>query len=135
MIAGTNLFFALLALVGPEIPMLAATIVADNITGGLAGTVFIAYLSGLTSTSYTATQYALFSSLMTLPGKIMGGWSGTIAESFGLVVTDGKVVNPDAYSSFFVFVSAIGIPSVLLSLYLLFQARRQVQVESVGRAG
>ncbi len=128
MIAATNLFFALLAVVGPEIPMLAATIVADNITGGLAGTVFIAYLSSLTSTSYTATQYALFSSLMTLPGKIMGGWSGTIAESFGLVVTDGKVLNPEAYSSFFVFVSAIGIPSILLSLYLLVQARKQTRL-------
>ncbi len=123
MISGTTLFFALLALVGPDLWMLAITISADNLTGGLAGSVFIAYLSSLTNSAYTATQYALFSSIMTLPGKIMGGWSGTIAESFGLQVVEGRVMNPEAYDSFFLFVAAIGIPSVLLALYLLRQAR------------
>lgn len=124
MIAGTNLFFAALAWAGHDLVMLAATISADNITGGLAGSVFIAYLSSLTSTAYTATQYALFSSLMTLPGKIMGGWSGTVAESLGLVVVDGRVLNPSAYDNFFFFVAAIGIPSILLALYLYRQAVR-----------
>ena len=123
MIAITNLFFAGLAVVGHDLTMLALTISADNITGGLAGSVFIAYLSSLTSRAYTATQYALFSSLMTLPGKIMGGWSGTIAESFGLIIDEsGKVLNPEAYDSFFIFVSAIGFPSILLAIYLLRQA-------------
>ncbi len=131
MIAGTNLFFAGLAWTGHSLVMLTATISADNITGGLAGSVFIAYLSSLTSSSYTATQYALFSSLMTLPGKIMGGWSGTIAESFGLVVVDGRVMNPHAYDSFFFFVSAIGIPSILLSIYLYRQAARDPMLGAV----
>jgi PAT family beta-lactamase induction signal transducer AmpG len=120
LIASTNLLFALLALVGHDIAMLAAVISADNITGGLAGSVFIAYLSSLTSASYTATQYALFSSLMTLPGKVIGGFSGVIAQGFGLRIgADGGVLNPDAYAYFFVYVAVIGIPSVLLALYLM----------------
>ncbi len=120
LIASTNLLFALLALTGHDIVMLAAVIIADNITGGLAGSVFIAYLSSLTSTTYTATQYALFSSLMTLPGKFIGGFSGLIAEQLGLqVAADGSVLNPDAYAYFFVYAAVIGIPSVLLAFYLL----------------
>lgn len=126
MIAGTTLFFALLAIVGHSLPMLALTISADNITGGLAGSVFIAYLSSLTNSTYTATQYALFSSLMTLPGKIMGGWSGTVAEALGLRFdAANKVLNPQAYGAFFVFVAAIGIPSVILAFYLMRVARAE----------
>ena len=120
LIASTNLLFALLAVTGHDIVMLAVVISADNITGGLAGSVFIAYLSSLTSANYTATQYALFSSLMTLPGKIIGGFSGLIAVNLGLqVAADGSVLNPDAYAYFFVYVAVIGIPSVLLAFYLM----------------
>ena len=132
MIAGTNLCFAALALTGHDLPMLYGAIGADNLTGGFAGSVFIAYLSSLTSTTYTATQYALFSSLMTLPGKFMGGWSGTIAERLGLKVdaATGAVLNPAAYSSFFIFVAAAGLPSVILALYL---ARRAARAARTGR--
>ncbi len=120
LIASTNLLFALLAVTGDDVFMLAIVISADNITGGLAGSVFIAYLSSLTSANYTATQYALFSSLMTLPGKIIGGFSGLIAVKLGLeVATDGSVLNPDAYAYFFIYVAVIGIPSVLLAFYLM----------------
>ncbi len=76
LVAATNLLFVVLADLGPDLRFLVVTISADNLSGGLAGAVFVAYLSSLTSSSYTATQYALFSSLMTLPGKFIGGFSG-----------------------------------------------------------
>jgi hypothetical protein len=60
----------------PPLVWLALVISADNLSGGIASTAFVAYLSSLTHRSYTATQYALFSSLMTLPGKFLSGFSG-----------------------------------------------------------
>src|SRR5699024_5103147 len=65
---------------------LALAISSDNLATGLAGSAFIAYLSSLTNTGYTATQYALFSSLMTLPGKFIGGFSGMIVDHYDYVV-------------------------------------------------
>ncbi len=103
--ASTNLLFSVMALVGPHIWMLMITVSADNLAGGIAITAFIAYLSGLTNTAYTATQYALFSSLMTLPGKTIGGAAGAVVDAVG-------------YAWFFVYVFAIGIPAVLLCIYL-----------------
>jgi PAT family beta-lactamase induction signal transducer AmpG len=134
MIAGTNLSFAWLALEGHSITALAITISADNITGGLAGSVFIAYLSSLTSSNYTATQYALFSSLMTLPGKLFGSQSGNLAIWLGLNVEAGtnRTLNPEAYSNFFVFVAAIGIPSILLAIYLYRQAAAERRAGTAG---
>lgn len=102
----TNLLFAWLATVSPDWWKLAMVISADNISGGLATSAFIAYLSSLTNTAYTATQYALFSSLMTLVPKLLGGFSGLIVEAEG-------------YTFFFVYAAVTGIPSVLLVLYLM----------------
>ena len=63
---------------------------------------------------------------MTLPGKLLAGFSGLIAESFGLVIGPaGKVMNPDAYAGFFVYAGAVGIPSILLVLYLMRVARER----------
>jgi PAT family beta-lactamase induction signal transducer AmpG len=104
--AVTNLLFAALALLGPEIWMLMVTISADNLAGGLAISAFIAYLSGLTNTAYTATQYALFSSLMTLPGKVIGGAAGAVVDALG-------------YPLFFVYSCLIGLPAMLLVIYLM----------------
>jgi MFS transporter, PAT family, beta-lactamase induction signal transducer AmpG len=102
----TNLAFALLAYVDqPGITGLMLVISADNFSAGLAGTAFIAYLSSLTNTAYTATQYALFSSLFTLPGKLMAGGSGWVVDHFG-------------YPMFFLYTSALGIPALLLVIYL-----------------
>ncbi len=102
----TNLVFAMLAYVDqPGITGLMLVISADNFSAGLAGTAFIAYLSGLTNTAYTATQYALFSSLFTLPGKLMAGGSGWVVDQFG-------------YPFFFLYTSALGIPALLLVVYL-----------------
>jgi PAT family beta-lactamase induction signal transducer AmpG len=106
LVATTNLLFAYLATTAPDLPLLAVVISADNLSGGIAGAVFIAYLSSLTNTAYTATQYALFSSLMTLPAKFLGGFSGVIVDTEG-------------YVFFFVYASAIGLPAIFLVLYLM----------------
>ena len=103
LLAITNLFFAAMAVVGAELWILVITISADNLAAGFTGTVFIAYLSGLTNTAYTATQYALFSSLMTLPGKLISGFSGFIVESVD-------------WFSFFIYASGMGIPAIILAV-------------------
>ncbi len=104
--AATNLLFAWLATREPSLPALAMTISADNLSGGLAGSAFIAYLSSLTNTAYTATQYALFSSLMTLPGKFIGGFSGVVVDSYG-------------YVAFFGYTALAGVPAILLVAWLI----------------
>ncbi len=106
MAPATNLTFAWLAAIGPEIHGLIFAIIADNITGGLAISVFIAYLSSLTNTAYTATQYALFSSLMTLPGQFAGGFTGLLAEQVG-------------WTGFFLITATTGIPAILLAGVLM----------------
>lgn len=106
LVAVTNLVFAWLATVGPEIPALFATIGADNFANGFSATVFIAWLSSLVSRRYTATQYALFSSFMTLPGKLIGGPSGLIVDHAG-------------YVFFFVYASALGIPAIMLIIWMM----------------
>ena len=113
-LAVTNLFFAGMALVGSELWFLVITISADNFAAGFTGTVFIAYLSGLTNVNYTATQYALFSSLMTLPGKIISGFSGFIVEG-----TD--------WFTFFLYASAMGIPGIALALIVVRRQRREAE--------
>ena len=86
-----------------------ATISADNLAAGFAGTVFIAYLSGLTSVAYTATQYALFSALMTVLGNFIGGFSGVVVEA-------------SSWVSFFLYASAMGLPAIVLSLVVVRRA-------------
>ena len=111
MVALTNLLFALLAISEPSLVLLAGVISADNLSGGIATSVFIAYLSSLTNSAYTATQYALFSSLMTLPAKLLGGFSGVVVDGFG-------------YHSFFVYASAVGLPAIVLVIILIRNQRR-----------
>lgn len=115
LVASTNLLFALLATQEPNLIWLALVISADNLSGGIASTAFIAYLSSLTNSSYTATQYALFSSLMTLPGKFISGFSGV-------------VVDASSYMHFFLFAAALGIPAILLVLVLMSHTRKQQQL-------
>ena len=105
LVAFTNLVFAWLATQGPEVALLAVVITADNLSGGIAGSAFIAYLSSLTNRAYTATQYALFSSLMLLPAKFIGGFSGKIVDGYG-------------YVHFFIYAGLLGIPAILLAVYL-----------------
>lgn len=102
----TNLTFSWVATLGPEVYGLVIAIIADNVTGGMAISVFLAYLASLTNTQYTATQYALFSSLMTLPGQFLGGFTGVVAEQVGWVW-------------FFVIAAGMGLPAVILAVLLL----------------
>jgi len=106
LVSAANLAFAWLATQDAEIRNLMVAISADNFSGGLAGTVFIAYLSGLVNKAYSATQYALFSSLFTLPGKIIAGFSGVIVENMGFV-------------GFFIYVAALGVPAILLAATII----------------
>ncbi|MEK6806777.1 MAG: MFS transporter [Pseudomonadota bacterium] len=112
LVIASNLCFALLAGREPTVTGLSLVISADSLAAGMAGTAFIAYLSSLTNTAYTATQYALFSSLMTLPGKFLSGYSGQVADAIG-------------WEGFFLYTSALGIPALLLAVTLL---RRQGRV-------
>jgi len=80
-------------------------IIVDNLASGLAGAAFIAFLSSLTSVSFTAVQYAIFSSLMTLTPKILGGYSGTIVSNIG-------------YPNFFLMTTLIGIPILILVVWV-----------------
>ena len=80
-------------------------IIVDNLAAGLAGAAFIAFLSSLTSVSFTAVQYAIFSSLMTLTPKILGGYSGTIVNSIG-------------YPYFFLMTTLLGIPILILVVWV-----------------
>jgi PAT family beta-lactamase induction signal transducer AmpG len=105
MVAATNLLFVWLAVSEPNVATLAIVVSAENLSGGFATSAFIAYLSSLTNTAYTATQYALFSSLMTLPAKFIGGFAGWVVENAG-------------YATFFFYTGLIGLPAVLLVLYM-----------------
>jgi MFS transporter, PAT family, beta-lactamase induction signal transducer AmpG len=99
--AATNLLFMLLAQSGNDITMLTVVIGADNLCAGLASTAFVAFLSSLTNISFTAVQYALFSSLMTLFPKLIGGYSGTAVSAYG-------------YESFFLMTAVLGVPVLVL---------------------
>jgi MFS transporter, PAT family, beta-lactamase induction signal transducer AmpG len=101
--AATNLLFAWLAGIGHNMLMLTLVISADNLSAGLASAAFIAYLSSLTNVAYSATQYALFSSVMLLLPKFIGGFSGVMVDSIG-------------YVSFFLFTTSLGVPVLLLIL-------------------
>ena len=101
--AATNLMFMWLAQTGYNMPLLYAVISADNLSAGLASAAFIAFLSSLTNIKFTAIQYAIFSSLMTLLPKIIGGYSGTMVDDMG-------------YSSFFLVTAVMGIPVLVLIL-------------------
>ncbi|NQW55174.1 MAG: AmpG family muropeptide MFS transporter, partial [Rhodospirillales bacterium] len=115
LIAASNLTFAWLALVGrPDTSILAIAISIDNLVSGMAGSVFIAFLSGLTNTAYTATQYALFTSIMTLPGKLMGGSSGWIVDR--LQADFSTAYKFGGYAIFFVYTALLGLPALVLAV-------------------
>ncbi|MFN3584443.1 AmpG family muropeptide MFS transporter [Phenylobacterium sp.] len=88
----SNLVFAWLAVAGADLPNLFIAIGVDNVASGFAGTCLIAYMSSLTTAGFTATQYALFSSLYALPGKLVASQSGRIVE--------GSAANADAGGMF-----------------------------------
>jgi PAT family beta-lactamase induction signal transducer AmpG len=114
LVIGSNLLFAMLSHMGPVLSMLAVVIGADSLAGGIATAVFIAYLSSLTNTAYTATQYALFSSLMTFFPKLIAGFSGIVVDNFG-------------YFTFYIYSSLLGLPALLIVLFLLKNGHHREQ--------
>ncbi|MBT0570076.1 AmpG family muropeptide MFS transporter [Curvibacter sp. CHRR-16] len=103
--AASNLLFSWLAGHGHDLNALIAVISADNLAGGVATAAFIAYLSSLTNISYSATQYALFSSFMLLIPKTLAGYSGEYVDAFG-------------YSAFFTSTALLGVPVILLLFWI-----------------
>ncbi len=99
--AATNLLFAWLAGHGHDVSALIAVVSADNLSSGIASAAFIAYLSGLTNIQYSATQYALFSSLMLLLPKFLAGFSGGYVDAHG-------------YVQFFTATALLGLPVLVL---------------------
>ena len=103
--AASNLLFSWLAISEPSINALIIVITADNISSGFAGAAFVVYLSALTSIKFTATQYALFSSLMILFPKVIAGYSGSMVNFMG-------------YSNFYIFTAILGIPVLILIIWI-----------------
>lgn len=99
--ACTNMLFAWLSMRGHDLTALIWVISADNLAGGIASAAFIAYLSGLTNVQYSATQYALFSSMMNLAPKWLAGYSGMFVDAYG-------------YEAFFHTTALMGFPVLLL---------------------
>jgi len=140
----SNLLFIWLAFQGHSLWALFAAIGLDNVAGGFAGTCLIAYMSSLTSIGFTATQYALFSSLYAIPGRLIASQSGRIVENAARFADAGGVlgglkavfqtqapenfaaalqrsgVSPAAlgtgYVVFFTYSAAIGLFAIILSL-------------------
>ena len=106
LLSAANLFYAYIADIHPGIWWLAAAISFDNLGNGIAGAAFIAYMSSLTNSAYTATQYALFGTLWSLPAKTVAGFWGNIVNAVG-------------YRWFFVYTAAVGLPALLLILLLM----------------
>ena len=139
----SNLVFAWLALQGAWLPALFIAIGVDNVASGFAGTCLIAYMSSLTSVGFTATQYALFSSLYALPGKLIASQSGRIVEGTAAAADAGGPLAslktlfaglpPEAYAGaavksgvtpaalgsgyvvFFLYSTVIGIAAIVLA--------------------
>ena len=99
--AASNLLFAWLGSRGHDLNALIFVVSADNLSSGIASAAFIAYLSSLTNISYSATQYALFSSLMLLFPKFLAGYSGKYVDTFG-------------YGHFFTATALLGVPVLIL---------------------
>jgi len=99
--AATNLLFAWLAGRGHDVAALVFTVSADNLAGGIASAAFVAYLSGLVNRAYSATQYALYSSIMLLLPKFIAGYSGVAVDAWG-------------YVAFFNATALLGVPVLLL---------------------
>jgi len=113
--AATNLLFVMLADMGPDLQMLIFTISLDNFSSGLATSAFVAYLSSLTNLKFSATQYALLSSIMLLLPRLIGGYSGVMVEKFG-------------YHNFFLITCVLGVPTLLLIALHWFQENRRIRL-------
>jgi MFS transporter, PAT family, beta-lactamase induction signal transducer AmpG len=100
-----NLFYVLQAVGGHRLDYLALCVAAENLTGAMAGTALVAYLSGLCSPAFTATQYALLSSVAAVGRTIVGSSGGALAQAFGWV-------------PFFILTTVVTIPALVLLLWI-----------------
>ena len=104
----SNLMYVALAGAGHDLPMLWLQVGIENFTDGLADAAFVTYLSGLTSRAFTATQYALLSSLAAVQLRTLGASSGALAESLG-------------WTGFFLMTTAAALPAMGIMLFLLWR--------------
>ncbi|WP_426954842.1 AmpG family muropeptide MFS transporter [Muricoccus radiodurans] len=104
----SNLMYVALAHAGHDVPMLWAQVGIENFTDGLADAAFVTYLSGLTMRAYTATQYALLSSLAAVPLRTLGASSGWLAERMG-------------WADFFLLTTAAALPAMIIMAFLLWR--------------
>ena len=153
----SNLVFLWLATRGHDVPALFVAISIDNALGGVAGTCLIAYMSSLTTEGFTATQYALFSSLYALPGRLIASQSGRLVEAAARSAEAGGMLSPlrslfggipaetfagsmqrsgvgpsalgAGYAAFFIYSTAIGVFAVVLTL-LVMRRRTSAPAES-----
>ncbi len=102
----TNLLFALQAVVGHDIVMLAVVIGADNFTGGLGSAAFVAYLSMLCNTAFTGTQYALLTSFMAFGRTLLSSGGGWLADQMDWV-------------AFFVLTTGLAIPGLVILWWMI----------------
>lgn len=108
----TNLFFSALSTAGHSMPVLVAAISFDNIASGIAGTALIAFMSKLAASEFSATRYAVLSSIYALPGHVLGGGSGAVVEAVG-------------FGTYFVLTFFSGLPALLLILAMKDEAPPQ----------
>ncbi len=102
----SNLVFVLQAVVGYDLWMLTATIAVENVTTGMGTTAFVAYLSSLCNVAYTATQYALLTSVMAFSRTIMSSGAGWLADHMD-------------WTTFFIVTTLAAIPGLLLLLWMI----------------
>jgi MFS transporter, PAT family, beta-lactamase induction signal transducer AmpG len=100
-----NLFYVLQAVGGHRIGYLALCVTAENLTGAMAGTALITYLSSLCSPAFTATQYALLSSLAVLGRTVVASSGGVLSEEIGWV-------------RFFLLTSVVALPAIFLFIWI-----------------
>ena len=108
--AVSNLLYLWLIGANGDLTMLTIVISGENLAQGFLGTTAVAYLSALVNQRYTATQYALFSSLVTLPGKVLGFYSGRIVEAMG-------------YAPYFWITTVAIVPAIALFFWLMPRVR------------
>ena len=119
LIVTTNLFFATKAYAGPRIELLTLTISFDNFAAGFGSTIMIAFMSSLVNVKFTATQYALLSSVSTFFGKLFAGFSGDVQLAIG-------------WFNFFLYAAATGIPAIALGIIVAKQYGKIMQTDEPG---
>jgi PAT family beta-lactamase induction signal transducer AmpG len=118
LMAVSNLVFVIQAQAGASVPMLAVTVAVENLTTGMGTTAFVAYLTSLCNVSYTATQYALLSSVMGFSRTVMSSGAGWLADQV-------------AWSTFFVLTTVAALPGLVLLGWMMHRGPRPAAAEAL----